>query len=150
LVTFTAFGQQSGAIGPDSNYSDLPRFPLSGTYSNLDTFITKMQSLPMPVFSATSDSESGNGTLNNAENRPTLALQLHDTDQLPLNCFASGQGTIPVTDQGAGRYLVRAPKPVPVGRSRYNCTYASEWPGRFYWYSYAWIKRGEGNLWSHE
>jgi peptidoglycan/xylan/chitin deacetylase (PgdA/CDA1 family) len=149
-LDFIAFGQQSGAIGPDSDYSDLPRFPLSGAYSNLDTFITKMKSLPMPVFSATPDSASGDGTLNNAETRPVLVLQLHDTSPLALNCFASGQGSIPVSDQGEGRYRMRAPKSVPVGRSRYNCTYASEWKGRFYWYSYAWIRRNKANAWSHE
>ena len=149
-LEFTAFGQQSGAIGPDSNYRDLPRFPLSGNYPSLDTFITKMKSLPMPVYSATPDSTSGGGTLIYTETRPTLGLQLHDTDPLALNCFASGQGSIPVSDQGEGRYLVRAPKAIPVGRSRYNCTYASEWPGRFYWYSYAWVRRDRDETWTHK
>ena len=146
---FIGFGQQSGAIDADSDFTDLPRFPLSGPYSAMDSFQTKMKSLPMPVFNATPDSASHDGILTFAETRPALTLQLHDSSRLVLNCFASGQGTIPVIDQDNGRYLIRAPEPLPVGRSRYNCTYASEWPGRYYWYSYAWVRRDEGDTWTH-
>ena len=45
---------------------------------------------------------------------------------------------------------IQAAKPLPVGRSRYNCTRASRWPGRYYWYSYAWIRRDTDGNWSHE
>jgi len=153
LVTaldFTGFGQQSGVVYAGSDFADLPRFPLSGVYAGMDSFKTKMRSLPMGVFSATPDSSSGDGTLQNAEDRPTLKLQLHDSSPLTLNCFASGQGAIPIIDAENGRYIVRAPNPLPVGRSRYNCTYASEWAGRFYWYSYAWVRRNGDNRWTHQ
>jgi biofilm PGA synthesis lipoprotein PgaB len=147
---FTAFGQHSGGIDSNSDFTNLPRFPLSGPYSAMDSFQTKMKSLPMQVHTATTDTASKDGTLTHAETTPALTIQLHDSSNLVLNCFASDQGAIPVVDQGEGRYLIRAPKPLPVGRSRYNCTYASEWPGRFYWYSYPWVRLDEGEVWTHK
>jgi biofilm PGA synthesis lipoprotein PgaB len=149
-LSFMAFGQQSGGIGPDSDYTDLPRFPLSGIYASLESFKTKMNSLPMPVYRAAPDSISGDGILKHAETRPALTLQLHDPSRISLNCFASAQGAIPVSSQDEGRYLIRAPDSLPVGRSRYNCTYTSAWPGRFYWYSYAWVRRDENETWTHQ
>ena len=136
---YTAFGQQSGPIGPDSDFTDLPRFPLSGPYAAIETFSTKMLSLPMPIADAQPDSQSGDGTLRYSETQPELRLMLHDNRSLTLNCFASGQGAIPVLAQGNGRYVIRAAASLPIGRSRYNCTYASNQRGRFYWYSWAWV-----------
>ncbi|MGI9292174.1 MAG: polysaccharide deacetylase family protein [Gammaproteobacteria bacterium] len=153
LVTglgYIAFGQQSGPLGPDSDFQNLPRFPLSGSYAALDTFKTKMLSLPMPVYAATPASESGDEVLSYNEKRPALTLQLHDSGRVNMNCFASGQGAIPVTDQGEGRYVIRPTNTIPAGRSRYNCTYMSEESGRFYWYSYNWVRRGANEQWLHD
>jgi biofilm PGA synthesis lipoprotein PgaB len=152
LVTemgFTAFGQQSGAVSTASDFADLPRFPLSGIYSSLDTFKTKMLSLPMDVRRATPISVSGDNTLAYSENRPVLMLYLAAEEYIPLNCFASGQGAIPVEFKSEGIYEIQAPKAVSTGRSRYNCTHSSKWPGRFHWYSYAWVRRDSNEKWSH-
>jgi biofilm PGA synthesis lipoprotein PgaB len=153
LVTemgFTAFGQQSGPVGASSNFTDLPRFPLSGIYSLLDTFKTKMLSLPMEVKRATPISASGDNTLAYSEGRPVLMLQLATKEHNSLNCFASGQGAIPVEPKGEGIYEIQAPMDISSGRSRYNCTHSSKWPGRFYWYSYAWVRRNSDGIWSHQ
>jgi hypothetical protein len=73
------------------------------------------------------------------ETRPALEIELADAGGSPLNCFASGQGAIPVERLAANRVRIRAPEPLGSGRSRYNCTQASEWPARYYWYSYTWV-----------
>ena len=146
---FTAFGQQSGAVSAFSDFADLARFPLSGIYSSLDTFKTKMLSLPMEVKRATPIASSGDNTLTYMENRPVLTLHLAGSEGKPLNCFASGQGAIPVKIEANGIYKIQAAEPLANGRSRYNCTQASEWPGRFYWYSFAWIRRDNNETWSH-
>ena len=46
---YIAVGQHSGAIGPHSDWLALPRFPMGGIYSNLDTAKTKFTARAMPV-----------------------------------------------------------------------------------------------------
>lgn len=147
---YTAFGQQSGAVGRDSDFQNLPRFPLAGIYSGMDSFRTKMRSLPLSVLSVVPQTESGSEILSYAEDRPALVIELTEPGAAPLSCFASGQGAIPVESEQPGLYRIAAPEPLGVGRSRYNCTMASAWPGRFYWYSFAWIRRGAGDRWVHQ
>ena len=147
---YIGIGQQSGSIDQNSDFANLPRFPLSGIYSAMDSFATKMNSLPLHVVRAIPLTESGENTLAYSESRPALRLQLAEQKPVVLNCFASGQGAIPVSFEGEGIYEVRAEQALSTGRSRYNCTQASEWPGRFYWYSFAWIRRDADGLWSHQ
>jgi biofilm PGA synthesis lipoprotein PgaB len=148
---YIAFGQQSGPVGAGSDFTDLPRFPLSGPYSAMDSYQTKMRSLPMPVVAIEPQSRSGDGVLFFDETRPTLEFGIALEGRLPpLNCFASGQGAIPVIGKAVGSYSVTAPEPLPVGRSRYNCTLASGIGGRYYWYSYPWVRRGPENQWVHQ
>ena len=148
---YIAFGQQSGPVGTDSDFTDLPRFPLSGPYSAMDSYKTKMRSLPMPIVSVSPLSRSGDGDLFFDETQPVLQISIaHEGRLPPLNCFASGQGVIPVSETGPGNFSVKAPKPLPVGRSRYNCTLASGMGGRYFWYSYPWVRRGADNQWRHQ
>jgi biofilm PGA synthesis lipoprotein PgaB len=147
---YTAFGQQSGSVYAGSNFTDLPRFPLSGVYSGMTGFSTKMLSLPMNVDSITPESRSQDNTLYYDEKTPALTLRLANKSQLILNCFASGQDAISVDYEGAGTYRVQANEPLSNGRSRYNCTHSSEWPGRYHWFSYAWVKRDQQEQWSHQ
>lgn len=136
---YTAFGQQSGPVGAGSDETNLPRFPLSGSYAAMETFRTKMRSLPLAVTAARPETRSGDEILMFNETRPALEIELADAGGAPLNCFASGQGAIPVERLAANRVRIRAPEPLGSGRSRYNCTQVSEWPGRYYWYSYTWV-----------
>ena len=112
-------------------------------------FEAKMLSLPMPVAAATPGTQSRYEVLSHTETKPELSLTLTEQQPEPINCFASGQGRIPVERSG-NVYVARAESDLPVGRSRYNCTYSSAWPGRFYWYSYAWLRKGPENEWVHE
>lgn len=146
---YVAFGQQSGPAGRTSDFTNLPRFPLSGPYADMIEFETKMQSLPMPVTAAEPATQSDSEVLANTEVRPELALTLAQQQPEQVNCFATGQGQIRVAQQG-NTYLVQATADLPVGRSRYNCTYRSAWPGRYYWYSYTWVRKGPADKWVHE
>jgi biofilm PGA synthesis lipoprotein PgaB len=147
---FIAFGQQSGSVSGSSDFADLPRFPLSGIYSALDSFKTKMLSLPMDVAEVTPATASRDNILAYSESQPLLTLKLANKEPKTLNCFASGQGAIQVETKSAGIYAIQAAESLATGRSRYNCTYASNWPGRFYWYSYAWIRRDKNEQWTHQ
>lgn len=126
------FGQQSGAIGPKSADTRLPRFPMANAYGQLGNLETKLRSQAFPI-------ETGklpDGVI--SENPPTLRFPLVEPiDASRLACFASGQGRIDfeVID---GVVNVQAPESFNRRRFRYNCTHPSE-IGSFYWLSQQWL-----------
>lgn len=138
---YVPFGQQSGAVGTTTDPAALPRFPIAEAYGALHDFAVKVASLPLPVRAAVPASPLVTGP-----NPPRLVLEIAsgDADLNRLACFAGGQGAIPFTwlDQAAGRVAVTAPKALPSGRGRYNCTAPSRaLAGRYYWYSHPWLVR---------
>ena len=73
--------------------------------------------------------------------RPVLRLRLEDGfDHGRINCFASGQGRIPITFEKPW-VRVQAERSFGTGRARYNCTASSGQRGRFHWFSQLWIIR---------
>ncbi len=149
---YLGFGQQSGAVNKTLLESGMaPRFPFNQGYQNLDDFRVKASSLPLPL-----KEESFSGWVFDEAVIPELELTLSPSltptsNHGQLNCFASGQGAIPVKKQTGNRFLVRAKQPIPVGRSRYNCTLsvAGE-PGRFHWHSRMWIRKRDDGSWYPE
>ncbi len=136
---FVAFGQQSGAVGPGSDLRALPRFPMAEAFADLAQFRIKAAALPLPVIEVT----PWDPVTENPRPRMTLRLETSDARLDQLACYASGQGRLPVQwlDREALYLAVQALRPLPVGRSRYNCTAPSSQPGRFYWFSHLWILR---------
>lgn len=147
---FTAFGQQSGAIGNANDRQLLPRFPASGQYADLDTLTTKLRSLP---FSNSTPSRIDPRLSSDAANPPEFTLNLAVNDFHPdqLRCFATGMGAMtlsvspefPSNDAQNTDYIqvsMQAPESFQGGRGRYNCTAPSlSESGRFYWFSQLWI-----------
>jgi len=139
---WVAFGQQSGAIGPNSDFTCLPRFPMAGNFASLETFGDKVSSLPMPT-SMVNRMDPNLDVEASSLVAPTLTLMLEPgclAAGTP-GAFASGQGSIPCNwlDRDSGILQVRAPNPLPRGRSRYNVTAAVPGTRRFYWFSQVWI-----------
>lgn len=127
-----AYGQQSGAIGGSSDTSRLPRFPMATAFGQLGSLDDKLRSRALPVDA----SALPDGIMD--KNPPVLTMTLPgDLKPEALNCFASGQGQIPLqTEQQT--VTVEAPDPFSSRRFRYNCTYPTG-DGRFYWFSQQWI-----------
>ncbi|WP_368496883.1 polysaccharide deacetylase family protein [Marinobacter sp. 2_MG-2023] len=126
------FGQQSGAIGPLSGKTRLPRFPMANAYGKLDGLEEKLNSKAFPI--DTNKLPDGIVT----SNPPTLTLPPSDAIQPErLTCFASGMGRIEfdATDKGVS---IKAPEPFNSRRFRYNCTHPAE-DGSFYWLSQQWL-----------
>lgn len=138
---YTGFGQQSGAVGPLSDFGALPRYPIAGRYAKSDEFLLKAASLPLPVMDQASLPDPA---LSAQVLIPTLELTLApgDYSMAQLACYASGQGAIEVDRVGTSRIRVRANGPLPPGRSRYNCTVPRRSDGRYYWFSYQWVRPG--------
>lgn len=126
------YGQQSGAIGPTSDPSRLPRFPMATAYGQLDGLNDKLRSRALPVDAA----ELPDGIV--SDNPPRLTLRLPDgLEPAALTCFASGRGRLPVEHQGQ-ELMVQAAEAFNSRRFRYNCTYPAG-EGRFYWLSQQWV-----------
>ena len=138
---YLAFGQQSGAVGASTHWQIIPRYPSAGGYANVKTLSEKLKTLALPVAAE----DAADPVLDGAVMPPlTMTLTPADWKTSALNCFASGEGPIRVErkplDNGQLQVTVAANKPIPGGRSRYNCTAPSlSKPGYFYWYSQMWI-----------
>ncbi|MGD8574110.1 MAG: polysaccharide deacetylase family protein, partial [Gammaproteobacteria bacterium] len=134
---FVAFGQESGAIGPESDPRLMPRFPMAEHFAGMSQFITKAQSLPLVV----SKQQPWDPTDARRHNPPELMLTVTSpgADLDRLACYYKGRRMqIDWLDRAAGRFRIRATSPVPPPRDRYNCT-APNAQQRYYWFSHLWI-----------
>ena len=142
---YIGFGQQSGAIGPNSLFAVLPRFPMGGQYSEMNSFKTKVETLPLPIETVTTEPLVGD------QLRPTLTLHFTRSG-LRLNqlvCYGP-DGITALTKISDNTFEARSKDPVPVGRSRYNCTMPVEHSTRFYWFSQMWIRKEPDGSWYPE
>ncbi|MBY6070452.1 polysaccharide deacetylase family protein [Marinobacter salsuginis] len=126
------FGQQSGAIGQQTEKTRLPRFPMANAYGQLGNLENKLRSKAFPV----NTGELPDGVISG--NPPTLVFPLVDPiDANRLTCFASGQGRIDF-DVIDGNVKVKAPEAFNSRRFRYNCTHPAG-DGSYYWLSQQWL-----------
>lgn len=153
-MDYVGLAQVSGPLAPWSDLTALPRFAFGGAYGDINDFATKVATRAFPLQRTWVTTESGQ-RLNDpllplTESRPVLHLRL-DSAALAakVNCFASGQGSIPVVRDG-DQLQIQVPAPLPVGRSRYNCTAASDEQGRFFWVSQPFWRRLEDGRWYSE
>lgn len=126
------FGQQSGAIGQQTEKTRLPRFPMANAYGQLGNLENKLRSKAFPIDTG----EMPDGVISG--NPPTLVFPLVDPiDANRLTCFASGQGRIDF-DIIDGNVEVKAPEAFNSRRFRYNCTHPAG-DGSYYWLSQQWL-----------
>ncbi|MBL4621796.1 MAG: polysaccharide deacetylase family protein [Immundisolibacteraceae bacterium] len=147
---YSAFGQQSGAIGCHSNLQALPRFPVSGVYANPESVELKLLTLPFPL-----DGSWINPVRAAGDRRPQLELKFHAEghrfDPASISCFATGQGAIETSwDQQQGVLSTQAAEDLPVGRSRYNCTVRNRLQQRYHWFSQPWFIPDDQGQWPAE
>lgn len=127
------FGQQSGGIAIFSDFQALPRFPAAGIYSSWKSLNVKLASKPLPI-----DYMSLPDPIIDDINPPLLQASL--LNELPrqseLACFIEGNNYSPAWLSKVS-FLVQANKPLPKGRSRYNCTMPAN--KGYYWLSLQWL-----------
>lgn len=136
----TGLGQHSGAVWQGSDFAVLSRFPMAGDFADLNQFITKVRSLPLPVTLAIPYEP----VLTQGELKPVLRLTIAPGEYLPdsLTCYSGGQGRINVQwlDRDKGIVEITPNKELSKGRSRYNCTARHKKENRYFWYSHLWIR----------
>jgi len=134
---YIIFGQQSGAVGSNSDSRALPRFPMAETFGDIDGFRTKVASLPMPVVNLEPWDPVTTIAL------PSIEVTLAETEARlgELACFVSGQGQVAVDWlQKDHKFSVGPAKPFGKGRQHVNCT-APRNDGRYLWLSHPWVTR---------
>jgi len=128
---YVGFGQHSGAAGPTSQISALPRFPAAGPYASLKSLKTKMASLALPVTRTSSPEPQ-----RDFEAPGTITLTINDEkiDLGRASCYFNGNKVRSQSDEQQLSFTLE--QTLPTGRSRVNCTVpSSQFSGRYYWYS---------------
>lgn len=129
---YVGFGQHSGAVSSQSDFSALPRFPAAGRYANINTLKVKLNSLAMPVLA--NNVSSPVVTDGGFPSSMTLTLDTTDLQMHAINCFF--QGSVQNQEINGSTINVSFPDMFPIGRSRMNCTAPSKtYKGRFHWFS---------------
>lgn len=133
---FVGLAQNSGAVGPGSDFLALPRFPLASIYANLNTASTKFSTLPFTVTQMQPDSPV------TSDRSPSVVLKFengnYNLDQ--VGCFANSR-PIPMTwiDREQGVLELNPQESYSGRRWRYICTAPDPDSSRYYWYSVQWI-----------
>lgn len=131
---YVAFGQHSGAIGTTSDPRALPRYPMAERYASVEEFATKAASLPLPVAAL----EPAEPLVRENPPRLTITLAQHAPALSTVRCYTGGDA-LRVVPVGERRFLIQAERPLPMGRSRYNCTAPDASGRRYHWFSQPWI-----------
>ncbi len=132
---FVGLAQNSGAVGTNSDFLALPRYPLASIYADLETARIKLDTMAFnvnmiePLSPVTTDRS------------PEITLQFSAGDYSleQIGCFANSL-PIPMNwlDKNAGIVRLEPTEDYNGRRWRYICTAPAE-NSRYYWYSVQWI-----------
>ncbi len=130
-----AFGQHSGTVHPGADFQGLSRFALNERFGGMDRFSLVVGTLPLPVTDVTPADP-----LITSPNPPAFGFTVtaHLNDMGALACFASHQGETRIERLGSSRIEIRLDEPLPLGRSRINCTMPAS-DGRWRWFGHQFI-----------
>lgn len=139
-------GQQSGAIGPESDARALPRYPMATGFDAVEDFALRARTRPLVIELAGAEEHISDG------GRPALDAVLRDARvrREELACYASNQGRMQLEwrDVDAGRFVARPQQPLQAGRSKYNCTAPSATAtGVYHWFGYIWMTKQPDGSW---
>lgn len=147
---FISFTQQAGALSLFADKQILPRFPFGGSYTKLDDFILKVNSLALPVTSVkffTADRKPLTTNSVKAGDMPFFEMQLSDELLIKkVNCFLNGEPMVIEVEKHLIKIAFK--KPLEQGRTKVTCTAPSGTKGRHYWFTQLWLatdKHGEWN-----
>jgi len=135
-LNFVGLAQNSGAVGPESDFLALPRFPLASIYANLDTASTKFATLPFSVAQVRPDSP----VTSNRSPSAVLKFENGNYNLGQIGCFANNK-PIPMIwiDREQGLLELNPEESYSGRRWRYICTAPDPGSNRYYWHSVQWI-----------
>lgn len=144
------FGQQSGPMWRQADFTALPRFPMASIYASMRTFPSKVESLPLPIIGALP--EEPMLALDEWQPALTLIFNADAANARQLTCFVNGSPEVEYQwlDDPAGAVKISPRGRLNAGRNRTNCTLPVPGSGRFGWYSHNWIRRHADGGWYRE
>jgi len=146
----TGFGQQSGPAWPGADFTRLPRFPMAANYASMNSFKTKVRTLPLPVVTAVPTDP----LVPLRQRRPALKLMLlpGTYSKAAIQCYIAGSNDVEMTwsMDTPDQFTVSPNFDLQPGRHRTNCTMPSADRGRFHWYSHNWFVRNADGSWYPE
>jgi peptidoglycan/xylan/chitin deacetylase (PgdA/CDA1 family) len=123
-----AFGQQSGVLHAGADMFALPRFAMTGHFSDIERFRIAVSALPFPVEQlAPADALIRSATPLVFRFRPLPPVTADDA----IGCYASG-GRAPRLERAGGIVSVTVTRGFAPGRARLNCT-LQDTSGRWRW-----------------
>ena len=134
---FMGLGQQSGAVGFDSDFLALPRFPFGGSYTDLNDFKQKVQTLSFNLLNVDPETQMTD------QRNPSLTLQFApgDYNYSQIACYAGGQPMeMEWLDQDEGIVQISTQQTFNSRRYRYLCTAPMRGTNRYFWYSKDWTR----------
>ena len=145
---FTGLGQHSGAVGFDSNFEALPRFPISGRYAGLEQLATRLNAEPLLIQAE----PAGPAIFIDKNSDVGLSLEIAEGpyDPATIACYATGQGRMRLTRSASDpwRVSIRPMQPLAPGRSKFNCTIPHKHKaGAYFWWSYLLMKPHADGTW---
>lgn len=124
--------QTSGPIGEDCDLRAVTRFPMAEAFANPNSFISKLNTVPMPIISV-----SHKEPIIKKENPPKLHINLKEPLE-NMGCYISSGETIDFKWISQTEVVVTANEPIKPPREKYTCTAPAK-DGKWYWYSHLWI-----------
>jgi hypothetical protein len=135
-----AFGQHSGVIDSISDFSYLPRFSLNEKFGGTNRFRVLVNALSIPVKDMTP-----NDPLITINNPPAIGFTLSGELASPkanlsrLSCFLSHEEKVAELSILGPRIEIRGQKPMPIGRTRLNCTMPTK-QGQWRWFGHQFVR----------
>ncbi|MCW8839021.1 MAG: hypothetical protein OQK11_10005, partial [Thiovulaceae bacterium] len=129
---YISITQTSGPIRTDFDLNLINRFPMSEKLPNNDSFIRKINTLPMPI-----ESVYPKEPILKKQNPPVLKIKLKKP-LYGLACYLSSGEAIDFKYISKTEIEIQSSKPIKAPRGKYTCTAPAK-DGRWYWYSHLWI-----------
>jgi len=140
------FGQHSGAVSAEGDFTALPRFPIGGSYASVSRLDTAINSRVLPV-----KAQPANGAVLNP-NETTFELNITvvgGPDNLSaLACYPSAGTNLTLQTKGNREFQIQLSNITAPGRHKINCTLPDpQHQSAYFWWSYLLMKPPAADKW---
>ena len=130
---YVGIAQNSGPVSQRSNLLALTRFPMSGNFGKMQSFILKLHTLPLAVKSTSTED-----TMVTKKNNPPIFRIKLEKKYKDLQCFTSNGEKINMKWLSDTEVQMQSKVLLQYPRDHYTCT-AWAARGKWYWFSHMWV-----------
>lgn len=143
-----AFGQHSGPVWRQADFTALPRFPMVSLLARMRAFDKKVGSHPLPITGAFPTDPVV--ALEDWQPSLTLVFRPETAGRERLSCYLNGSPDVVYqwVEQPPNAVVITPRGRLQVGRNRMDCTLPLHGDDEAVgWYSHTWIRRTAGGGW---